>query len=537
MEIAVAASRVDAVREVIVPNDYNDQHTEAGRFSVQNKYGYKKALIMARDDDADRWPLVTPASLRRILNAHKVDFIDLPDFHLSQVKPKHDGRLILTQTEREDLAACLVQAAKAGRPFNRRDRVNAVLDILGWRKQHQMGGGRAYVKLSKAAKTALKKRTVTRSFWRKFYKDYPILRIKDVQETSSQRAKMCSRVVAQQHIDDIRKCLIKLGIYDEVNDCIVPGKEGNIAWLDECGFFFHFNSKRGSSRRVTGIKGMKAKVGIAENRGTFTVDAALGGDGYMYHPHLIFQQCSVSSDMLPPSTKDLKWMYLTNNEFGVQTGASFFPRLQTLEDEMRDRGITGPICFCTDGHASRFTIPLLTWMAEKDADELPLRCLYITPPNSTGTLCWLDQLFQHLHRHYADCIHELKAVSDMDKKISKWEAVSAIVHLWRTWATPASILRAKRVCGLDEKGRWSIDTIPGANFMLSDKWANDKALFLKAVEEEAPSWRHLSSSPMGSPAEGRPMKRLPCDGESYPHCTIQQSLPCSLLKYVLEYIN
>ena len=125
----------------------------------------------------------------------------------------------------------------------------------------------------------------------------------------------------------------------------------------------------------------------------------------------------------------------------------------------------------------------------------------------------------------------------MDKKISKW---AAIVHLWRTWATPGSILRAKRVCGLDEKGRWSIDTIPAANFMLSDKWATDnKAMFLKAAEEEAPSWRHLalSSSPMGSPAEGRPMKRLTCDGESSPHCTIQQSLPCSLLKYVLEYIH
>ena len=145
------------------------------------------------------------------MNAHKVDFNNSPDFHLSQVKPKHDGRLILIPIEREDLAACMVQGAKGGRPFNRRDRLNAVLDILGWRKQHQMGGGRAYVKLSKAAKTVLKKRTVTRSFWRKFYKDYPMLRIKDVKETSSQRAKMCSRIVAQQHIDDIKKCLIRLG--------------------------------------------------------------------------------------------------------------------------------------------------------------------------------------------------------------------------------------------------------------------------------------------------------------------------------------
>ena len=178
MEIAVAASRVDAVREVIVPNDYNDQHTEAGRFSVQNKYGFKKALSMARDDDADRWPLVTHGSLRRILNAHKVDFNNSPDFHLSQVKPKHDGRLILIPIEREDLAACMVQGAKGGRPFNRRDRLNAVLDILGWRKQHQMGGGRAYVKLSKAAKKVLKKRILDKSFWAKFYKDYPMLSLR-----------------------------------------------------------------------------------------------------------------------------------------------------------------------------------------------------------------------------------------------------------------------------------------------------------------------------------------------------------------------
>ena len=79
-------------------------------------------------------------------------------------------------------------------------------------------------------------------------------------------------------------------------------------------------------RLVAGIKGLQAKTAMSENRGSFTIDAALGGDGYLYHPHILFAQDGMTSDMLPQTTKNWKWMSLSNNAFGVQTGSTFLPR-------------------------------------------------------------------------------------------------------------------------------------------------------------------------------------------------------------------
>ena len=97
-------------------------------------------------------------------------------------------------------------------------------------------------------------------------------------------------------------------------------------WIDEAGNFFNYNLRRGTARMIMGVRGMLPRSAVNENRGTFTVDAALGGDGYMYDPHLIFAQDSLSTDMIPPAVAEFKHMLLTNNDCGVQTGLSFLPR-------------------------------------------------------------------------------------------------------------------------------------------------------------------------------------------------------------------
>ena len=180
----------------------------------------------------------------------------------------------------------------------------------------------------------------------------------------------------------------------------------------------------------------------------------------------------------------------------------------------------GPICFCTDGHASRFYPPLLEWIHERTPEGDAIRDLYITPPNATGTLCWLDQLFQHLHRHYSDKVIQLKKIGGLTMRIDKYEAVTVVCNFWREWASEKSIARAKRVCGLDERGRWSIDTIPKENFMISDKWEEDKARAVAEAAREAPSWEHLDgsgcdSSFLGSPSQA-PLKLLPLKGNIPP---------------------
>jgi hypothetical protein len=59
---------------------------------------------------------------------------------------------------------------------------------------------------------------------------------------------------------------------------------------------------------------------------TSTIDAALGGDGYLYDPHLLFAQDGITTDMLPEGVRKHQWLFISNNDCGVQTGTTFFER-------------------------------------------------------------------------------------------------------------------------------------------------------------------------------------------------------------------
>jgi len=325
MDIAVAADRGVYIEAISTVSPYDDQHTEAAKFCFHRKVGSRRGLSSMRIVNPDIWPLVNDNSLRRIMRVYKREFENDTDFHLSERK-KVDHRAVLTPTEREDLAASMREAALAGVPYCNAEKRAAVIDILSWRKAKQAGGGRSYVKLSAAANRILKFRKVGRDFWRAFLRDFPMLQMKKVKETSAQRAKQCSLKVATEHCQAMKVTLIKLGLWDEALDRMKPDKWGNLIWIDECGNFFNYNIRRGTSRMIMGVRNMLARTALNENRGTFTVDAALGGDGYMYDPHLIFAQDSLSTDMIPPGVAEFKHMLLTNNDCGVQTGLSFLQR-------------------------------------------------------------------------------------------------------------------------------------------------------------------------------------------------------------------
>ena len=162
----------------------DEQHTAAGYFCVKRNFGYKRGLSTARAEDPDIWPEVTSGSLWRVLHLHGEKFKNVPEFHLSTVK-RSDGRSILTQLEMEDVAASMFEAARAGYPFTNLDKNVAIIDILKWRQKKNRAGGRAFVKLSEAANAVLNKGKINgRWFWRKFYAQFPMLKVKPVKETS-----------------------------------------------------------------------------------------------------------------------------------------------------------------------------------------------------------------------------------------------------------------------------------------------------------------------------------------------------------------
>jgi hypothetical protein len=140
------------------------------------------------------------------------------------------------------------------------------------------------------------------------------------------------------------------------------------------------------------------------------VDAACGGDLHIYDPHLLFAQDSLTAAMAPECVLEYPHMLCSTTKKGCQTGLSFLQRLINLVAEARAHGIEGDIVFATDGHASRYATFVLKWLVDsKDHDGCDLgHDMYITPPNSTGTCCILDQLFAMLHQLYGDSITEIK---------------------------------------------------------------------------------------------------------------------------------
>ena len=310
-----------------------------------------------------------------------------------------------------------------------------------------------------------------------------------------------------KHTDSLKQCLAKRGIYDLERDCYVEGKEGNVIWMDEMGQFFNYLLRRGSARLTTTAKGKKAKTAGAENRGQFSVDAACGGDLHMYDPHLLFAQDSLTGAMAPDCVKAYPHMLCSTTPKGCQTGVSFLQRLISIEAEARAHGIKGDIVFATDGHASRYATFVLRWLLDsKDHDGCDLgHDMYITPPNSTGTCCILDQLFAMLHKQYGDSISDIKKDYGLAASVGKVEAVSAICHVWHTWASYESKRRAWKVCGVgirqhDGTLTISVDAIPTKMFALAEKLAADEAEFEEnnATPEKQTSQLALPSSPPAS---------------------------------------
>ena len=106
-----------------------------------------------------------------------------------------------------------------------------------------------------------------------------------------------------------------------------------------------------------------------------------------------------------------------------------------------------------------------------------MRDLYITPPNATGMLCVLDQVFQDLHRAYGTAITDLKREYGLDIAISKYEAIQSICHIWSgpsAWLSQRQSDRAWRVCGIPrDTGHITVTAIPAEKYALADRWEAD----------------------------------------------------------------
>lgn len=322
--------------------------------------------------------------------------------------------------------------------------------------------------------------------------------------------------VFQEHMQEWKVAAARLGIYDSELQCIVPGKEANVIWLDEMPQFFQYLLYRGKGKKRTGEKGKRTQATEVENREQYSYDGAIGMDMHLYDFHLLFKADHLSTDMFPPSLeKKVKHGMVSPARKGCQTGPSFLNRLKNLEIQARARGVEGDLMFCTDGHMSRFFAPVFRWLlAGVGVDTCVLgHDLYITPPSATGTCCILDQLFQALHLAYAGGAKKLKRAYGSHMALGRWEATSIMAGIHSEWASEKHKRWAWKKCGfkLGEGGEAStvgIEHCPADQFVVAD---TIRELTLAVQVEIAPPAAASPTAPdaPASPNDAPPLEEPP----------------------------
>jgi len=284
--------------------------------------------------------------------------------------------------------------------------------------------------------------------------------------TSQSRLKVSDEETADAHLEDLKAVLRAWGIYHATEDKFIEGKEGNIIWLDEMGQFLDYITK--CLQQVVGLAGVTAKTSSGHNREQASYDGAIGGDLHLYEPHVLFAQADLTTDLAPPELRLTPRGLTSVTPKGCQVGSTLLARFQNLRDQARERGVEGDIIFVTDGHGSRFYGPLMQWLKDsQDGDETCVHGhdMFLTPPNATGNLCVLDQLFQQLHAAYR--VYSLRCKSgDTDMPIGRYECqqVFADMHS-QGWCSMKARAFAWKKCGLNMQVDRTLPSSIGIRYM------------------------------------------------------------------------
>ena len=118
---------------------------------------------------------------------------------------------ILTEDEEDLLVRYIKNKRLSYQPANRQDLNDVIIKMLKLRSAaNKKSYGRRYIRLSDAAKAAIRNETVGQSFWQRFDAKHPELTRKRVSHVPLKRVLACTEEMAISHIDALAEELISV---------------------------------------------------------------------------------------------------------------------------------------------------------------------------------------------------------------------------------------------------------------------------------------------------------------------------------------
>ena len=397
------------------------------------------ASVLLDADGKQRWPLVNKDTLARRL-AGTVDN--------SNVYAKHDA---LTAAELKDIVEYCGEMNAHGQGIDRSELGERVMEILTLRPI--LNAGRHYTPLNQNARKILEAGGPQQGWFVDFFARHPQLSERVACSEEQLRAKWMTKAVSLKHFAQLSATLVRAGVVAEDGSIRDARRVLN---SDECP-----NPWQGTGGRskVIAPVGEPCRKLITAAREHTSLDVAIGLDGHLYGPHVIFAGKTLQKAMVPDKAK-VPNSHISVTEKGYQTGGSLLSTLKFWDRDLIRRGVPKPVVWMTDGHSSRLNLMVVRWCRENQW------IMYISPPHTTGIHQPLDQIFKSWHTTFNETVQKW-CNTHTGKDLDKSTFTALFSEAWSHWTRPDMIVAAFRRCGVTVAGL-DAEAVDQKKFVLSE---------------------------------------------------------------------
>ena len=197
--------------------------------------------------------------------------------------------------------------------------------------------------------------------------------------------------MAQEHLDGLAEELNRLGIatLNKVSEGVWEGEidTTRIFNRDETPQFINYGvGGTGPALSYCG-RGEECLKLIKENRDSVTIEPFIGIDGSIPMCHVIFATSGLTSHMIPKSAVEaIPNLILSATANGYQDQKSCLQSYKQFNNYLIKEKIKKPVVMLTDGHSSRFTLPVVKFCQSAEIYQ------FVSPPDTTAVTQVLDQV-------------------------------------------------------------------------------------------------------------------------------------------------